>query len=90
MMAWEWTAITLNFAVNILLLFALLFAFYRIDSVHTGLQRQVSEIQYKFTKLVNAINTVNYSDYQLDVEQQRQLESLGAKIPTNTISTESI
>lgn len=68
--------VLLNIVFTIALFAGLLYAFYKIDQSRTQLQANINELHAKFSKLINAINAVNQSEFQLDMVQQEQIDRL--------------
>jgi len=69
-------ALLFNIILLITVLFMVLYGYYKIDQLHTELKTQTQDVYVKFSKLVAAINAVNYSEVQVDIDQQEQIDQI--------------
>lgn len=75
----DWTTLTviaISAFVLALLIFLILYAFYRIDRVRIDLENKYNSIDARFSGLIKAINSVNYSDYKADLVQDKKIDDL--------------
>ena len=71
-----WIYDLLNFVYITCLLFFVIYVLYRVDKVNHDLGIKVANMEARFTRLIDAINSVNLSEYNLDKAQQRQIDNL--------------
>jgi len=62
--------------LTIVILGALIYAFYRIYAVHTTLNNELDEIKAKVTRIIQAINSVGKSNYSVDTRQDAAIDEL--------------
>ena len=72
-------AMLLMFVFFIILLFAVVYAYYKIDQLQMTVEVQVQDLHGRFSKLINAINAINFSEFQLDMEQQKQINKVSVE-----------
>lgn len=75
----HWIVFVITIILTISIGVALIYAFYKIDHIRIDLENQIADVHNNIVRLVNAINAVNYTDFQLDTEQSKKIDDLAKK-----------
>lgn len=71
-----WITITILIVAIIINLFIALFSLYKIDMVRRDVDKYTTYFDSKMKRFVDAINSVNKSEFDLDMIQQKQIDTL--------------